>query len=160
MTTASRVMLTRYDRWLEAYEAAPGNMSRFLEMTADVETDGTVRLIRTRLAEVLAKPNPTRVGAVLSAAVTLTTDRHVNLGQCNALYALMKGDHPPAWAREVLNLRTRPILSDWPRRFTEGGAGATLHDFEENLPIRMTTYGWTVPRPEIPEHILNELASE
>lgn len=160
MNAESRNILKRYGRWLDAYEATPGNMGRFLQMTADVETDGTVRVIRTRLAEVLAKPEPIRIAAVLSAAVALTTDRHVDLGQCRALYELMAGGSPPESVRGILNLRTRPRLSGWPARFTEGGAGATLHDFEENLPIRMTTYGWCVFRPGIPADILNELASE
>lgn len=131
----------RFAVWLACWERADGNMRRFLEDPRnDAPVSPAIAQVRARLLETLRSPDDARIGAIFSSGVAMLTDRHVNLGQCHALFAACAGGEKAKQIPER-TLITRPTMAGWSPLPTEGGAGASLHDFEENLLVRLVTYG-------------------
>jgi len=131
----------RFVIWSDAWERAGGNVRRFLEDPANTApVPASVRLYRERLLDTLKAPDDAKIGAIFSAGVAMFTDRHVNLGQCHRLFEACDGGARAAAIPERI-LISRPLLPGWGRLPVEGGAGTAPHDFEENLLVRMTTYG-------------------
>lgn len=145
----------RFARWQTAWVASRGVAEQFLAASAPEgagDYDPTVMQVRLRYRELLANPTEARIGAFYSAAVALLTDRHLNLGQCRRLHVVMKGEPDPVAGVPVSSLISRPRMPGWldVSSFTEGGAGASLGDFEENLPVRLLTYGWNAGHVPVP----------
>lgn len=151
--------LLRFTGWLSAWERAGGNPEKFLDdAQAPAPVAGAVRLVRERMRETLREPSDAKIGAILSAGTALLADRHVNLGQCHDIFDAMRAGKTGTVAAPATILISRPVMPGWADacRITEGGAGATLHDFEENLVVRLLTYGHESAHIQIPDKFLRE----
>ena len=134
----------RYVSWRAAWDRAQGRVANFLNDTGSpAPVVGSVACVRNRLNETLAKPNDDKIAAIFGSGVALLTDRHFNIGQAHRLFArCQKGGEVWSEPKGEHILISRPLMAGWPSTFTEGGVGSTLGEFEENLVIRLTCYGW------------------
>lgn len=151
--------LHRFEGWLSAWERAGGDVAKFLDDTsAPVPPAGAVRLVRERTRDTLREPTDAKIGAIISAGTALLANRHVNLGQCHEIFNAMRDGKTGTNGAKATIMISRPLMPDWPEtcRITEGGAGATLHDFEENLVVRLLTYGHESAHIQIPDKFLRE----
>jgi hypothetical protein len=136
--------LARYAAWRTAWDRAKGRVADFLDDQQSPATPtGAAACVRSRLRETLSNPDEAKIAAIFGSGVALLTDRHFNVGQAQRLFLrCQKGDDVWADPKGEHILRSRPLMRGWTSPYTEGGVGATLGEFEENIVIRLTCYGW------------------
>lgn len=145
--------LLKFEGWLVGWRNAGGNVEKFLEdKNTPIPSSSAVRLIRERIREVLKTPVEMKAGAVLSAGATLLAERHLNVGQCKEIFETLRGGSRDSRLPAAAIRISRPLMSEWADscRITEGGVGATLHDFEEDLVLKILTYGQEAAPIELP----------
>lgn len=159
----------RYLKWAQSWKHANGEIERFLADTSVTSPfSGAVTLIRARTLETIRAPNDEKIAALISASVSLVCDRHVNIGQSLRIFDALGGiqkpmlpwmlppsklnqEPTPGWRTSCrfygMNatsiMRSYPTMPSWRSAcsFTEGGAGKCLMPFEENIPVKILTYG-------------------
>lgn len=157
LTPADTARLHRFSGWLTAWEKAGGDVAKFLDdPVSPVPPTGAVRCVRERIRETLRDPSDAKIGASISAGTALLSERHVNLGQCHEIFKAMQTAQTGTASAKASIMISRVIMPEWKHvcRITEGGVGVTLHDFEENLVMRLLTYGLESAYISIPDKFL------
>lgn len=154
--------LENFVAWESAWASADGNFLRFLALVKNTRRADSTTQVAERLQDTLADPTDEKIGAIMSSGTALLTDRHINLGQCHEAFnaILNGGSGTPEYPASILI--GRPATYSWKKRGPTPNerAEASLFDQEENLPVRLTTYGRNERRLNIPNDFLQKALGE